>query len=37
MSGLVCPPLGPEVAERVVALTLEDPPGETTQSCSAAG
>ena len=24
------PPLGPEVAERVVALTLEDPPGETT-------
>ena len=23
-------PLGPEVAERVVALTLEDPPGETT-------
>jgi transposase len=25
------PPLGPEVAERVVALTLEEPPGETTQ------
>ena len=24
------PPLGPEVAERVVALTLADPPGETT-------
>ena len=24
------PPLGPEVAERVVALTLQDPPGETT-------
>ena len=24
------PPLGPEVAERVVARTLEDPPGETT-------
>ena len=24
------PPLGPEVAERVVALTLKDPPGETT-------
>jgi DNA-binding MurR/RpiR family transcriptional regulator len=24
------PPLGPEVAERVVALTLVDPPGETT-------
>lgn len=24
------PPLGPEVAERVVRLTLEDPPGETT-------
>jgi transposase len=24
------PPLGPEVAERVVALTLGDPPGETT-------
>jgi transposase len=24
------PPLGPEVAERVVALTLEDPPGEAT-------
>ncbi len=24
------PPLGPEVAERVVALTLDDPPGETT-------
>src|SRR5688572_1610619 len=23
-------PLGPEVAERVVALTLADPPGETT-------
>jgi transposase len=23
-------PLGPEVAERVVALTLQDPPGETT-------
>jgi Winged helix-turn helix len=26
------PPLGPEVAERVVALTLKDPPGETTHS-----
>ena len=24
------PPLGPEVAQRVVALTLQDPPGETT-------
>ena len=24
------PPLGPEVAERVVAMTLTDPPGETT-------
>jgi len=24
------PPLGPEMAERVVALTLTDPPGETT-------
>jgi len=24
------PPLGPDVAERVVALTLKDPPGETT-------
>ena len=24
------PPLGPEVAERVVALTLADPPVETT-------
>jgi transposase len=24
------PPLGPAVAERVVALTLQDPPGETT-------
>ena len=24
------PPLGPEVAERVVALTLTDPPAETT-------
>jgi len=24
------PPLGPEVAERVVALTLKEPPGETT-------
>ena len=24
------PPLGPEIAERVVALTLTDPPGETT-------
>jgi len=24
------PPLGPEVAERVVALTLSDAPGETT-------
>jgi transposase len=24
------PPLGPEVAERVVALTVQDPPGETT-------
>ena len=24
------PPLGPEVADRVVALTLADPPGETT-------
>ncbi len=24
------PPLGPEVAERVVALTLADPPAETT-------
>ena len=24
------PPLGPEVAERVVARTLADPPGETT-------
>ena len=24
------PPLAPEVAERVVALTLQDPPGETT-------
>ena len=24
------PPLGPAVAERVVALTLADPPGETT-------
>jgi transposase len=24
------PPLGPEVAERVVALTQADPPGETT-------
>lgn len=24
------PPLGPEVAERVVSLTLADPPGETT-------
>jgi transposase len=24
------PPLGPKVAERVVALTLDDPPGETT-------
>ena len=24
------PPLGPEVAERVVALTLTDPPGEVT-------
>lgn len=25
-------PLGPEVAERVVALTLQDPPGETTHT-----
>ena len=24
------PPLGPQVAERVIALTQEDPPGETT-------
>jgi hypothetical protein len=24
------PPLRPEVAERVVGLTLQDPPGETT-------
>ncbi|EHK53981.1 ISRSO5-transposase protein [Mesorhizobium alhagi CCNWXJ12-2] len=24
------PPLGPDVGERVVALTLADPPGETT-------
>jgi transposase len=24
------PPLGPEIAERIVALTLGDPPGETT-------
>ena len=30
------PPLGPEVAERVVALTLADPPGETTHWTAAA-
>ena len=30
------PPLGAQVAERVVALTLSDPPGETTHWTSAA-
>ena len=30
------PPLPPEVAERVVALTLADPPGETTRWTAAA-
>ncbi len=30
------PPLGPEVAARVVALTQEDPPGETTHWTAAA-
>lgn len=30
------PPLGPEVAERVVAQTLSDPPGETTHWTAAA-
>ncbi len=30
------PPLPPEVAERVVALTLGDPPGETTHWTAAA-
>jgi transposase len=30
------PPLAPEVAERVVALTLADPPGETTHWTAAA-
>src|SRR3712207_2202455 len=30
------PPLPPEVAERVVALTLADPPGETTHWTAAA-
>jgi transposase len=30
------PPLGPEVADRVVALTLTDPPGETTHWTAAA-
>jgi transposase len=30
------PPLGPEVAERVVALTLAEPPGETTHWTAAA-
>ena len=30
------PPLGPEVAERVVALTQTDPPGETTHLTAAA-
>ena len=30
------PLLAPEVAERVVALTLADPPGETTHSTAAA-
>jgi transposase len=30
------PPLGPEIAERVVTLTLEPPPGETTHWTAAA-
>jgi hypothetical protein len=30
------PPLGAQVAERVVALTQNDPPGETTHWTSAA-
>lgn len=30
------PPLGPEIVERVVALTLADPPGETTHWTAAA-
>ncbi|PBC13745.1 hypothetical protein FJ872_08570 [Mesorhizobium sp. B2-5-9] len=30
-AALAHPPLGPDVAERVVALTLEDPPAETTR------
>jgi len=30
------PPLGPELAERVVALTLANPPGETTHWTAAA-